>query len=489
MPLPSVVPLFDASPCGAVVRRLVVTARARLDVAQQHRCQQCQDERDSRADDGRHVHAVRERLPGDGEQFVARPAAELLGRRHRATERLVRRLGVDARRHGALDLAAVDAEADAAEDRDAQSRAQLGARLGDGRCRTGALRRSRADHQVRAEGGHRAQTGTHDRRRRHQDAEPGGRADQREHSQSDRRDDQAARDDVTGTDLRRECRGRHGTDHQTGRVGQRPEAGGQRGESVYELEVLEREELRTRHHQNADGEQTRRGAEGALPEELEVEQRVGERALAADEGVPDGQTQQYEGDRLKTEAVLGDQFEAVDHGQDGDQRHHRAAEVQPARLLVTVLRQQNGTEYEQDHHDGDADQESRAPPEVVQQESAEQRSEGATHREAGHPHTDGDGALRGVVEHVADQGQRRGHQGRARDTEQCPGHDQHLGAVGERGECRGDAEGGGAGHQQLAPPDPVTEGAHGDEQAGDQESVDVHDPQQLRRAGPQVRCQ
>ena len=60
--------------------------------------------------------------------------------------------------------------------------------------------------------------------------------------------------------------------------------------------------------------------------------------------------------------------------------------------------------------------------------------------------------------------------------------DQHLGAGGEGGEHRGDAERGGADQQQPAAADAVAEGAHGDQRAGDQEAVDVDDPQQLRAA-------
>src|SRR5919106_571504 len=48
--------------------------------------------------------------------------------------------------------------------------------------------------------------------------------------------------------------------------------------------------------------------------------------------------------------------------------------------------------------------------------------------EAGDPHADREGALRRVVEHVADQGERRRRQRRPGDPEQRPGGDQHLGA-------------------------------------------------------------
>ncbi len=40
--------------------------------------------------------------------------------------------------------------------------------------------------------------------------------------------------------------------------------------------------------------------------------------------------------------------------------------------------------------------------------------------------------------------------------------------------------------QQLLPADAVAEAAHGDQQAGDDEGVDVTDPQQLRPGGLEV---
>ena len=60
--------------------------------------------------------------------------------------------------------------------------------------------------------------------------------------------------------------------------------------------------------------------------------------------------------------------------------------------------------------------------------------------------------------------------------------DQHLGAGRERGEHRGRAERRSADQQQLAAADAVAERAHGDQGAGDQEAVDVDDPQQLGAA-------
>jgi hypothetical protein len=51
---------------------------------------------------------------------------------------------------------------------------------------------------------------------------------------------------------------------------------------------------------------------------------------------------------------------------------------------------------------------------------------------------------------------------------------------------RGDAEHGGADEQQFLSTDPITDGAHGDQEACDQETVDVHDPQLLDAARREV---
>ena len=61
--------------------------------------------------------------------------------------------------------------------------------------------------------------------------------------------------------------------------------------------------------------------------------------------------------------------------------------------------------------------------------------------------------------------------------------------VEKRGEHRGEAERGGADQQQPAATDPVAQRAHGDQRAGDQEAVDVDDPEQLGAARLEVRAQ
>ena len=64
-----------------------------------------------------------------------------------------------------------------------------------------------------------------------------------------------------------------------------------------------------------------------------------------------------------------------------------------------------------------------------------------------------------------------------------------AGPASVRGEDRRDAERGRTGQQEPPASDAVAQRAGGDEQAGDQETVDVHDPQLLGAGGTEVRGQ
>ena len=95
----------------------------------------------------------------------------------------------------------------------------------------------------------------------------------------------------------------------------------------------------------------------------------------------------------------------------------------------------------------------------------------------------------GIVEHVADQGQRGRRQRRTRDPEQRAARDQHLGRPRKRGDHRGEPERCGADEEQPAAADPIAEGSHRNQRSRDEESVDVDDPQQLRAAGVEIGAQ
>ena len=70
--------------------------------------------------------------------------------------------------------------------------------------------------------------------------------------------------------------------------------------------------------------------------------------------------------------------------------------------------------------------------------------------------------------------------------EQGAGGDQHLGTGGKSGEQRRQAEQGCADQHELAAADAIAERAHGEQRAGNQEAVNVDDPEQLRARGRQI---
>ncbi len=109
----------------------------------------------------------------------------------------------------------------------------------------------------------------------------------------------------------------------------------------------------------------------------------------------------------------------------------------------------------------------------------DERADSAARRDARDPHADGDGSLSGVEEHVSDERERRRRERRTGHAEQGAGRDEHGGAHRKgRGERDG-AEGASADQEKPSPTDPVSQGAHRDEESREQEPVDVGDPQQL----------
>jgi hypothetical protein len=243
-------------------------------------------------------------------------------------------------------------------------------------------------------------------------------------------------------------------------------------------------------HRDADQDVHRhRGAERRGAEQPQVDQGVGDPQLPPGEhhsgGTPCDEREQGGG----VDAALGGPLHAVDQGEHRDDRQRRARDVEPARRRVADLGQQPRAHQQQQRHDGQVDQEHRAPPEVLQQHPRDERADHGAGGEGGDPQPDRDRALCRVGEQAAQQRQRGRHQGRTRDPEQCAGEYQQLRGRRERREQARQAERGGPGQQQPPAADPVAEGAHRDERPGDQEAVDVGDPQQLGAARAQRGAQ
>jgi hypothetical protein len=88
------------------------------------------------------------------------------------------------------------------------------------------------------------------------------------------------------------------------------------------------------------------------------------------------------------EAARGDLLEPVDHRKHGDDGEAGAEEIETTRVGVAELRKQPRPEDEQQQHHRHGEQEHRAPPEELEQQSAQERTERGADGEARRPHAD-----------------------------------------------------------------------------------------------------
>ncbi len=194
--------------------------------------------------------------------------------------------------------------------------------------------------------------------------------------------------------------------------------------------------------------------------------------------------QRHHGERAQFPAA--EPLDAQHQAEQTAGRHERADHVPGAAPVTLRLGQQQPSDRQADQHQRDVDEEDRTPPEVLEQEAAEQGPDRRAHRGDRAPDAYRERPLTPVGKDLAEDRQRRGHDHRAADAEQRPRHDQHLGGVGEGGHRAGDAEEGVAEEQDPSAADSVAERAEEDQQRGADQGVDVDDPEQLYRAGPEV---
>ena len=270
--------------------------------------------------------------------------------------------------------------------------------------------------------------------------------------------------------------------------GTRPQAGLERRQAEDQLQVLrDEQEVADGHEdrQEVDGE---RRVEGRDPEQAQVDHRVRQRQLAADEqdadDEPDDDGRTGSGAKPSWAICFRPKMTARIATSDMPALSRSS---RPA-FGSLVLGQHDRSEDQQQAHDRQGEQEDRAPPEVLEQDAAEHRADRAAGRERRDPDADRDAPLPRVLEHAEDERQGRWREGGAGDAQQRPADDQHLGAGRERREERHGPERGRTDEQELAPADAVAERAHRDEEAGDHEPVDVDDPQQLGAARLEVRA-
>ncbi|RPK78911.1 hypothetical protein EES46_33345 [Streptomyces sp. ADI98-10] len=196
--------------------------------------------------------------------------------------------------------------------------------------------------------------------------------------------------------------------------------------------------------------------------------------------------QRAQRDRVEEPRAAAQALDAEDDAEHARRGGQCAQHVPRAVAAAARLGQQPAAQRQDHGHQRDVDQEDRAPPVVLDEEAADDRSGGGADRGDRGPHADGERPLPAVGEDLAQDRQRGGHDHRAADAEEGAGRDQDGGCVGRGGERGGDAEQRVAEEQYASSADPVTQRAEEDEQRGADEGVGVDDPEEGRAARAQV---
>ena len=245
------------------------------------------------------------------------------------------------------------------------------------------------------------------------------------------------------------------------------------------MQVLRDEDVDAEHGERREGIRADGCCETGLSEQVNVQQRVVDATLAAQEG--HGSQQCNGGHHTGREARLAfcHPLEHGDAAECGHQGKQHAAQIKPAGVCVAVFRQQERTDHQQQQHHRHRRPEDGRPGEVLQDHTAHQRANGAADRIAGDPDADGDAPLAFVAEHVGDERKRGRRQGGPRNAQQGAGGDQRLCRGGQRCGHRGSGKCGGPNEQQPPPPELVAQRAHRDQKACHHEAIDIDDPEQL----------
>ena len=191
----------------------------------------------------------------------------------------------------------------------------------------------------------------------------------------------------------------------------------------------------------------------------------------------------------RVEQAVGDLLDRVDDGHDREDRQHRRREVDAGLAVPVGLAQHRDAHCQDQHHDRQVDEEDAGPPEVLDEEAAQQRAQRRAPRGADRPDRDGPRALARVVEGIAHDRQGRGHDRGAEDAHEETAQDEDLRSGGERADQGGGGETRRPDQEHPFAPVAVRDIADGDQQPRDGEGVDVADPQDLVRSGVQIGAQ
>ncbi len=435
------------------------------------------------------VQAVDEAVLSGLHQGGGLVGGQVLGGLHGAAERFAGG-GLGARGDaGGRREVAVDAGDDGAEQGDAEGRAEFVGRLGDRRGGAGLLLGDAGEDDIGGDGEGEARADADDEEDQADRGGAGvgvqgGGADEREPDDGEA----AGHDEAYGQSAGDIPGGESGADR-ADRGGKFGEPGVQRRAHLDHLEELGEEEDQP--GQAEDGQQIGQYGAGEAPvvKELHVEQGGVQAELAAYEDEQRKQADQAGGQDVAAVAVDRRLLDGVDDAHDAHQGQRDAGDVPGAGIGMAGFGDHPDADDDQEGHHRKVDQEDRAPPEVAQQKAAEDRADGGTGRGHRAPYADREAALLGVVEEVADQRQGGRHQRRTGHTQQGAGGDHHLRGGGVRTHHRQPAERDGADQQQFLAADAVAEAAHGDQETGDDEGVDVADPQQLGARRLQILTQ
>ncbi|ESU47490.1 Fe2+ transport system protein B [Streptomyces sp. HCCB10043] len=437
------------------------------------------------------MESVDEGVPGRGAQQIAHRAAELRGHLVGLAQRmggLRPGAGGDALLAQGGEAGGVGGVHDTAEQGDAETGAQLVGGLADRRRAARPLRRGVAEHRLVRPEERGLQSEAEQHERGGQQGGPVVLAHRREHQHRGRGEDEAPADHAPGAEAAQGVRAGGARGHR--REGQRQEAqpGLQRGEPQHQLEVLDGDQLEADQRQHGQHDAADGGGEGRAGEHRDVDQRMPAALLPADEEDQERETegQRAERDRIQEPRPAAQALDAQDDAQHPGRGHQRAQYVPRAVVPAARFGQQPAAERQDHGHQRDVDQEDRAPPEVLDQEAADDRPGGGADRGDRGPHPDGERPLPPVGEDLAQDRQRGGHDHRAADTEKGAGRYQDAGAVGRRGEHRGRAEQRVTDQEHAPSADPVTQRAEENEQRGADEGVGVDDPQEGRAARAQI---
>ena len=179
-------------------------------------------------------------------------------------------------------------------------------------------------------------------------------------------------------------------------------------------------------------------------------------------------------------SVAGALDDGVDERAQPDDRQQRTDGVERSRLPVLRLRHEHGPGAKCEHDDGQVDEEDRPPPVVLEQQPGGERADRRAGPRDARPDGDRLGPLAGR-EDVGEDRQGRRHDERRADAHDRPGRDHLAGGVGERAEQRAEPEHDEAELEGALAAEPVTEGAGGEEEAGE-------DRARRRRRSTAVRC-